>query len=54
VQVVGRRIEIGAAPEPPPEALVGRIVTIRRADPRNPAHGLDTEHDHEHDVASGD
>lgn len=31
VQVVGRRIEIGPPPEPPPEAIVGRIVTIRRS-----------------------
>jgi len=34
VQVVGRRVEIGPPPEPPPPALVGRIVTIRRAPPR--------------------
>jgi cobalamin biosynthesis protein CobW len=33
VQVVGRRIEIGPPPEPPPEDLIGRIVTIRRAAP---------------------
>jgi len=31
VQVVGRRVEIGPPPEPPPPELVGRIVTIRRA-----------------------
>lgn len=49
VQVVGRRIEIGPSPEPPPEALVGRIVTIRRADPRDPAH----DHGQDHDPASG-
>ncbi len=36
VQVVGRRIEIGPPPEPPPEAIVGRIVTIRRAGPARP------------------
>lgn len=36
VQVVGRRIEIGPPPEPPPADLVGRIVKIRRADA--PAH----------------
>ncbi len=34
VQVVGRRIEIGPPPEPPPEAIVGRIVTIRRTAPQ--------------------
>ncbi len=32
VQVVGRRIEIGPPPEPAPPALIGRIVTIRRAE----------------------
>lgn len=37
VQVVGRRIEIGPPPEPPPEAIVGRIVTIRRVGPPRPA-----------------
>ena len=31
VQVVGRRVEIEPPPEPPPAALVGRIVTIQRA-----------------------
>ena len=31
VQVVGRRVEISAPPEPPPEALLNRIVLIRRA-----------------------
>lgn len=38
VQVVGRRVEIGPPPEPPPPALIGRIVTIRRADPTGRAH----------------
>jgi cobalamin biosynthesis protein CobW len=33
VQVVGRRVEIGPPPEPPPPELLGRIVTIRRAKP---------------------
>ena len=33
VQVVGRRIEIGPPPEPPPEEMIGRIVTIHRAAP---------------------
>ena len=37
VQVVGRRIEIGPPPEPPPEDLIGRIVTIRRAAPHDGA-----------------
>jgi len=31
VQVVGRRVEIGEPPDAPPEALLGRIVLIRRA-----------------------
>lgn len=35
VQVVGRRIEIGPPPEAPPEALIGRIVMIRRAAPHD-------------------
>ena len=38
VQVVGRRIEIGPPPEPPPEDLIGRIVTIRRADRSDATH----------------
>ena len=38
VQVVGRRVEIGPPPEPPPPSLIGRIVTIRRADPTARAH----------------
>lgn len=41
VQVVGRRIEIGPPPEPPPPALIGRIVTIRRATPGAAAHAHD-------------
>ncbi len=41
VQVVGRRIEIGPPPEAPPEDLIGRVVTIRRADPR--AHAPSTD-----------
>lgn len=41
VQVVGRRIEIGPPPEPPPEDLIGRIVTIRRADPHAPTRSTD-------------
>jgi G3E family GTPase len=31
VQLVGRRIEISRPDDPPPEALLGRIVLIRRA-----------------------
>jgi hypothetical protein len=31
VQVVGRRVEISEPAEPPPEALLNRIVLIRRA-----------------------
>ncbi|MBY0399225.1 GTP-binding protein [Myxococcota bacterium] len=33
VQVVGRRVEIELPPEKPPAALIGRVVTIGRADP---------------------
>lgn len=33
VQVVGRRVEIEVPPEPPPPELLGRVVTIRRANP---------------------
>ena len=32
VQVVGRRVEITEPDEAPPEALLGRIVLIRRTD----------------------
>jgi len=51
VQVVGRRVEIELPPEPPPAALVGRVVTIRRAAPDSDAHGSrhdphDSTHDH--------
>lgn len=41
VQVVGRRIEIGPPPELPPEPIVGVIVTIRRAEPQDPADGYE-------------
>jgi len=31
VQVVGRRVEISTPEEPPPPAILGRVVLIRRA-----------------------
>ncbi|MFO0690807.1 MAG: GTP-binding protein [Myxococcota bacterium] len=47
VQVVGRRVEIEPPPEPPPAALIGRIVTIRRARPdeADPASDACPDHD---------
>lgn len=42
VQVVGRRVEIEVPPAPPPAALIGRVVTIRRATPDEMAEAHDS------------